>query len=360
MDENNEVLLLEPISTKPNTKEKVDPKASYLGGSPSFYPDDTNISCAIPTCSKCNQVMNQIIQIYAPLEGLERTLYIFGCNNAACLSDTLEVEGINCSCATGNDAENYRFHVGGAGVFKCLRSQTIKLEEDTEASFGQEGTDSIDKNKNLSSEEENECGGGGWGAADDEDRGWGDMTDNGWGNSFSADEDKSANDNDMNELEAMLSAIEAGNDNKVSSSGKRRRKKEADEKQNEQIGTIAKEFDNCFPRYDLDVYEEPECHDDDDSDEEDIVVTSKESDVQKLLAKYLKEEEDSEIVSAINNPCGNNKGGYGGANGNDNTGEKYERFPPLEKAFMTFTSRVRRAPKQCARYAYAQQPIWSM
>lgn len=360
MDENNEVLLLEPISSKPNAKEKVDPKASYLGGSPSFYPDDTKISCAIPKCSKCNQVMNQIIQIYAPLEGLERTLYIFGCNTAACLSDTLEVEGIDCSGATGNDAENYRFHLGGAGVFKCLRSQTIKAEEDINASDVHEGTDAIDKNRNLSSGEENESGGGGWGATDDEDGGWGDMTDNDWGNSCSVDEDESANDKDMNELEAMLSAIEAGNDKKVSLSGKTRRKKQTDDKQNEHIGTIAKNIGNFFPRYDLDVYEEPKCNDDDDSDEEDIVITSKESDVQKLLAKYLKDEEDSEIISAIKNPCGNNKGGNGGTNGNDNAGEKYERLPPLEKAFMTFTSRVRRAPKQCARYAYAQQPIWSM
>jgi NADH:ubiquinone oxidoreductase subunit F (NADH-binding) len=115
---------------------------------------------------------------------------------------------------------------------------------------------------------------------------------------------------------------------------------------------------HAFPKYDLDVYDEPYISvQDGDSDDEDIQDTSSDKDIQNLLSKYLKEEDDSDIVSAIKGGASSLAGGAGAGSGN---GEKYERLPPEERAFLTFASRIKRAPKQVARYAYGGVPLWSM
>ena len=74
-----------------------------------------------------------------------------------------------------------------------------------------------------------------------------------------------------------------------------------------------------------------------------------------MLPRYLDVEDDEVILSAL-------RGGSIASN-NDNSregGERYERLPPEERAFLSFTRRLKRAPGQVARYAYGGSPMWSV
>ncbi len=116
-----------------------------------------------------------------------------------------------------------------------------------------------------------------------------------------------------------------------------------------------------FPRYDLIIYDEPATkntplaeHDEADSDDDDVMNDKSDAKIQNLLSKYLQEEEDTDILRALKGE-GSGKGGSA-----EISGEKYERLPPKDRAFMAFSTRVKRAPKQSVRYAYDGIPLWSM
>ena len=346
--ESNPILLLEPASSKPS-KSKGDPVASYIGGTPSFFPpnDILVVSPPRPLCAICNEKMYLIIQMYAPLDGMDRSLLVFGCNNASCVTQAFQGSNV-----TG---ENFRFCLGGNGVFKCIRSQRKQEQHEIKKAVVQE-------QKMMSTWDADD---GGWGDADDDDDdGWGGDTgdDTDWGTFEQQDGIKKNTEasSSMDELEAMLAVMEAKDKDEVLSktneikSQQKHNPSNITRQQNisegDQVARIA------FPKYDLDVYDEPYISTlDVDSDDEDIQDTTNDKDIQHLLSKYLEEEDDSELVSAI-------KGGKSAAEGigGGGGGEKYERLPPEERAFLTFTSRVKRAPKQSARYAYGGVPLWSM
>ena len=81
-----------------------------------------------------------------------------------------------------------------------------------------------------------------------------------------------------------------------------------------------------------------------------------------MLSRYLDVEDDEEILSALRGGTGaggNRDGSCGGGSGGGG-GERYERLPPEERAFLSFTRRLRRVPGQVARYAYGGVPLWSV
>lgn len=331
------ILLLEPKASKPSKLSKVDPTASYIGGTPSFFPDDATPH---PLCVICKEEMFLVIQMYAPLDKLERNILVFGCNSASCVNQMFQ-QGSNTTIG-----ENFKFCLGGNGVFKCIRSQRGKeLEERIEATVVE-----TEQMKMVSTWDVDD--GGGWGdddASDENDWGTGEETDKGDCNAPSS----------MDDLHAMLAAMEMKDQHKNSPQDKAKNRNPpihtVKHKKGDGDSSVAK---HAFPKYDLDVYDEPYISvQDGDSDDEDIQDTSSDKDIQNLLSKYLKEEDDSDIVSAIKGGASSLAGGAGAGSGN---GEKYERLPPEERAFLTFTSRIKRAPKQVARYAYGGVPLWSM
>ena len=95
---------------------------------------------------------------------------------------------------------------------------------------------------------------------------------------------------------------------------------------------------------------------DDDEDGVDGSGNIDASKVEQMLSRYLDVEDDEAILSAL-------RGGSIASN-NDNYceggGERYERLPPKERAFLSFTRRLKRAPGQVARYAYGGSPMWSV
>lgn len=317
-DRGESVLLLEPISRKPNKCKSVtasDAKTSFIGGTPVFYSDDVNLAdLSRPTCRQCNKYMYLVLQMYAPLDdiNLDRTMYVFACNSAAC---------INYGFSKSHDHNN-RFNLGGHGVVCCIRSQS---KQDAPSSMP----------RIVSSEKKNAPN---W----DDDIGWGEEDDE-WGTN---------NEDDcMNDIETMLAKLET-------EEGQSKVRDKTVKAFNKDTMDSSASENFSFPKFDLDCYDEPSLNkskenEDFDSDDEDDFDT-KEDSVQKLLSKYLMEEEDESILSAIK---GNDLSKSTSQNGGDV--EKYEKLPAEDRAFLAFSNRVKLAPKQSVRYAFDGVPLWS-
>jgi pre-rRNA-processing protein TSR4 len=103
--------------------------------------------------------------------------------------------------------------------------------------------------------------------------------------------------------------------------------------------------------------DDEDVDDDDDGGCDDI-----DAKVERMLSRYLDAEDDEEILSALRGgpDAGRDGGSDAGGGGDGGGGERYERPPPEERAFLSFTRRLRRAPGQVARYAYGGSPLWSV
>jgi len=84
-------------------------------------------------------------------------------------------------------------------------------------------------------------------------------------------------------------------------------------------------------------------------DEDDVgMATGSDAKIQAMLARYMAEEDDEEILSSI-------RGSVGGGGT-----EKDEKMPEDDRAMLTFTDRVKRVPRQVLRCAKDGTPIWSV
>ena len=393
------VLLFSPSSEKRTAglqsaaSSRDDSSSSFIGGRPSYFASDALLRAHLEGskggsfCSICNAPMHLIAQINAPVDGLDRTLYVFGCNSAKCWKEAgasaSETEGMmkdeNKDCAESN------FILGGAGVLRCLRSQCVFAEE-SEASIS---SAALPQSTGVEATINSSCPviHGGW--KDDDVKESEQEVDLDWENNSWGEEDEM---DSMEDLEAMLSACEVKVQEKVS--GIKERKKsstETTQKAPMSVDSVGGEqapedlHQRAFPKFHLDIYDEPYVTraganvpifdgDDDDDDDDQIGVETYESEekIQKLLSNYLQEEEDQDILSALGGSGkdsggngelsggGNGSSGGGGGGGGRGGGEKYERLPPEERAFLAFTDRIRRSPKQVVRYAYRGTPLWSI
>mmetsp|Transcript_1035 Transcript_1035/g.1839 ORF Transcript_1035/g.1839 Transcript_1035/m.1839 type:complete len:592 (-) Transcript_1035:138-1913(-) len=437
------VLLLEPFSTKPSRPSKMrnstNPRDSYLGGLPCYFPFDQKqeqkqefeSSSSCPTCDICKREMFLILQMHTPLNlensdthgdvesyNLDRTMLVFGCNHGPCLQQAFQQQRQqqrqqrqNTLSSTGKSV-NYqdRFLMGGQGVVKCFRTQQPIKEEgkeqeekggtrtnsqrqllqkdndhnDDDGDNGN-GNDTPEKIEGVSCEKKND------GTKIDSNHhimGWGDDEgddDNDWGLDQN-DETSYQKEGqglkellfDMEDIEAMVSAMENNNEVKVQTQTQQNKTKKQDHHHsvaNKSTWCDAQQSSrNVFPRFDLDMYDEPECCvEQGDSDDEDVITNSIHDNaaVQSLLTKYLEQEEDSEIVAVIRSGGKQTTSGGGssiststsrahrGAAGNDSV-EKYEKLPPEDRAFLTFTAKVKWAPRQSVRYDYGGNPLWSI
>jgi hypothetical protein len=349
------VLLLEPQSKKPNkSTNNSDACASFIGGTPIYFHDGDGDEKKHqqPICGICQQEMYLILQMYAPVDGFDRTMMVFGCNNASCIHSAMQQSSENNPDSDNSGA--FRFCSGGKGVIRCIRSQRNQGTRVSVSVSNNEKKETKEKKAPESTWDDgmewDNTDGGDWGEVNDGSNSWGVGDDNG--------DDKSTTS--MDDLEAMLAAMESKDKEEQEPDNKK-----TVEKQPQKTVASAKDSGTgnvqvkAFPRYDLDVYDEPILakrfgEEEGDSDDDDAVVTN-DAEIQNLLSKYLKEEDDNYILSAIKGGAGNPSSGGGGV-----SGEKYEKAPPDERAFLAFTNRVKRAPKQSARYTYGGFPLWSM
>ena len=347
------ILLLQPITDNKRSKHiKQSPSSSYIGGVPRYHENDTLVLSSIgsskftnPQCSKCNKSMYLLLQLHAPVDDYDRSLYVFGCNNNACHSYKDENDG-------GNDNTIKRFHpcIGIDGPLRCFRSQTSWTA--TTAS-----TDTSSKVVSSSKVKNVDLADNDWGLEDDNASDeWGDDGDDDWG------EGNNNKDVSMNDLEDMLTKCEMqSTSKKIEHKQQLQTAKVSQPSSNDSNKSTDKQVNDApsFDHYDLDMFNEPHNGNTNDSDDEDDVVDS--SDVDQMLSRYLDMEDDEEILSVLkggdtNNSSSSNNNDKGGGGG----GERYERLPPDERALLAFTNRLKHAPKQVARYAYGGTPLWSI
>jgi len=292
--------------------------------------------------------MYLLLQLHAPVDDYDRTLYVFGCNNNACHSYKNESDETNTI---------KRFHpcIGIDGPLRCFRSQTswaTPASTDTTDTSSKAVSSSKAKNLDLVDND--------WGLDDDNaSTGWGDDgddDDDDWG------EGNTDKDVSMDDLEDMLTKCEMqSTKKKIEHKQQPQTAKASQPSSKDSNKSIDKQVNDepSFNHYDLDMFNEPlnaQTNDSDDEEDDGNVDTSQ---VDQMLSRYLDMEEDEEILSVLkggdtsNSSSNNNDKGDGG-------GERYERLPPDERALLAFTNRLQCAPNQVARLAYGGTPLWSI
>ena len=355
------ILLFQPVGgirqrnrSRPNANL---PTSHHLGGMPCYHEKDTLFTSIVevnggstnPRCKICNKQMYLLIQLNAPLDDFDRTLHVFGCNAFSCHSRGLtENEGI------GYDKCNNRFHPSGS--LRCFRSQQCW------ASLKAASSDDPMSKSSEKSEAIVGVGDTEWGVDDGTD-GWGDDEDNGWGEGKCT----ARRDNiSIGDLENLLNSCEMKSAEKVSKPLPTISTAAAPVQQPQTAAS--NDNTSCavpsFECHDLETVYEPMVNragvDEEEDDDDDVEIGNVDkSKVDDLLSRYLDTEDDEEILVALKGGCKSHSCGdinIGGSGG----GERYERLPPEERALISFTTRLKRAPGQVARYAYGGVPLWSI
>lgn len=174
-------------------------------------------------------------------------------------------------------------------------------------------------------------------------------------NEWSLEPSTLSDSNDMDDLEAKLSALETKSKTTTPSLSSPTEKvilaNQVTERNDATTG---------FPVYVLHELAEPPAVpmvDEDDVGLGKIGNRSDDPKIQAMLEKYLAEEDDETILQALRN-SGVKTTHTSGVHGT--TAERDERLSAADRALWTFTDRLKRAPRQVLRYASGGVPIWSM
>ena len=80
-------IIIKRRSRKINNSVASGASSSHAGGLPQYHDGDKLCPPLNLTCTTCNHgPMHLLLQLHAPLDDVDRTLYVFGCNNASCHS----------------------------------------------------------------------------------------------------------------------------------------------------------------------------------------------------------------------------------------------------------------------------------
>ncbi|KAL3812077.1 hypothetical protein ACHAXA_002774 [Cyclostephanos tholiformis] len=382
-----------------------DPSSSHAGGLPCYHEGDarpsfpSSLSVVVPPsstprtttttnpqCTTCGDCMHLLLQLHSPVDDYDRTLYVFGCNNRTChhppstTSDNGGEYGDEDETAEGGGASAFRSWIG-SGPVRCLRSQrrwtaATKCDGDVDDP-PPPGNRPTTRDDDYWGADDAGIDGGGWGdGVDDVEDDWGVSTN---GADVSVDDLEAM----MNECEMMRPAtnVKTGRNPSSSSSSSPsqtlREKHDADDDADcgASSTTNTRNAPPSFEHIDLLTMNEPPTRrrrggsdDSDDDDGEDYDDEDEDfgsgdnndaSKVGRMLSRYLDLEDDEEILSALRSGLGANNRGDS-REGVSGGGERYERLPPEERAFLYFTRRLRRAPGQVCRYAYGGSPLWSV
>ena len=304
------VRLYLPIAYKFNGT--IQANTSVIGGTPSYFDNDQHVTRDQASCRICGDAMHLLVQLHVPSTqdgihqfSVRRSLYLFGCNRASCGRRALEQDGGD-------------FSFGGGGTMVCRRSQDSYRESEVAviAKETPEPAKSTWADDTVA-------------ATDDDDNDW-----------------SGVGDEDVGTMEAMLNNMEISGPKGIGA-----KKKSVKKHTVSNGGTV----DASIPRftcYEVRAQQEPtgKRGAEADNTEDDNIGISSSSDekIQAMLARYMAEEDDEEILSAI-------RGSVGWA-----ATEKDEQLSEGDRAMLTFTDRVKRAPRQVLRYAKNGEPIWSL
>lgn len=292
--ENGERVKLFQPASRAVRRNNLDLLDSHIGGLAAGEQD-------APTCAKCEDKMYLLVQLHQSNlkkddgSAVDRTLCVFGCPRANCFKTI--------TCEKG-------FSSGGQGIMCCRRIETP-------ASASKPAPVSVAPIKSAWYSE---------GSKDDDSDGddWGDDTDEG-----------------ADDLENAVAAMEL----KAEQGGTQPKK--ASSKPVGPKSTPKTKSSDAFDCFALMETTEPIAHRPQ-MEEDDVGLTASDDKIRSMLARYMAEEDDPEILNAL-------KGGTGGGGG-----EEDERLSPEDRVLLGFQDRIKRAPRQVVRRARGGRPLWSI
>ena len=233
----------------------------------------------------------------------ERFICTFACPKEECFGQLVFEKGFSSK--------------GGSGVFKCIEKRVLVVSNENKA----ETKIPVAPNK---------CS-------------WYDNKDVGYG-----DDDWGMGDDDVN-LENAVAAMES----KLDEGGAlvMPHKKTANKPATVPTSSSSKSLLNAFGCYLLKKQNEPRSTKFLE-DEDDVGLSESDEKIRNMLARYMAEEQDEDILAAL---------GGGNTTGSGNgTAEEDERLSEEDRILRGFQDRQRRAPRQVIRYANGGKPFWSI
>lgn len=292
-NENGEPVILYLPSQGPPRKSNTNPLDSHIGGHSSDSED-------IPTCAKCNSNMFLFVQLRLDDGSDDRFLCVYGCPRTDCFK--------NISFENG-------FASGGQGVMKCIRKRKPKpIAEKLSAPAPPAKSSWYDNDGDA---------------------------DNDWGM------DSDGGDDDIANLESAVAAMEA---NLEAGSTSKSSKQGITPKGTKPIETTSsKDAYDAFRCYMLKRQDEPPAPRQL-VEEDDVGMGASDDKIRNMLARYMAEEEDENILAALRGTITDSGAG----------GEEDERMAEEDRILLGFQDRLRRASRQVVRYAKDGIPLWSI
>jgi pre-rRNA-processing protein TSR4 len=276
----------------PPGKNNTAPLDSHIGGHGSGEED-------APSCAKCQSPMYLFVQLRRVNEVTkeDRFLCVYGCPRSDCFDKVTFEKG---------------FASGGQGVMCCkTRQRPVPVATNPSAPAVPVKDTWYDDND------------------DDADNDWG------------LDDGK----DDISNLESAVAAMEASLDGGVIAKSNK-------EKLTPKAATPAPiPSTDSFHCYLLNQQDEPPAPRQQ-IEEDDVGQGASDDKIRNMLARYMAEEEDLDILAALNGASDTGGGGGGG--------EEDERLSDEDRILYGFQDRLRRASRQVVRYARGGVPLWSI
>lgn len=327
-------------------------------------------------CPSCHDPLFQLVQVRTPTATAARTaktLQVFACNRASCIrglfpsvttsTATKEEDVSDGSNSIGShNGRNVLCYGGGDGVVLCRRLADVEVVDPTKATMSMTTT-TINSHSNANSTTN---------SVDDENNNTQlplelqreeNLQENLTNEWAAADDDKDCSDGELlDDLESKLVDMETSTTTKAKTalSGRANNKKKnnnanVDGNQHDSTSRTAELPNHRFPCWELHSLREPPSLVNS-SEGDDVGIGNGRDDrkIQRMLQSYLAVEDDPDILAALSQRGGGIMGKGGGG------GERDERLSATDRALLTFTDRLKRAPRQVLRYAPGGVPLWSV
>jgi len=314
---------------------------SFVGG---------RAASAAPRCAKCHDSLYLLVQLHVP--ETQRTVQVFGCNNLTCVQGLFvaPTESSNFDDENKNCRENMLCYES-AGVVVCRR-----LTVANETQENQQEKPAASQVAPTSDWLEEDAAGGTTlpkksnnGERKEEDNEW----------AFAANEDD--NNTGLDDLESKLAAMETTTRKPKPSASAVKPAPKAATVAPKQLEPSATVQPNCFPWFVLHSLQEPPVVRRSNTDQDDVGIGDGRKDdakIKQMLAKYMAEEEDEEVLAMLRGAS--TTPGTGGVGGGGKGGERDERLSATDRALLNFSDCLKRSPRQVVRYARGGRPLWSM
>jgi pre-rRNA-processing protein TSR4 len=289
VNENGEVIQLYVAAKGPPRKRNTNTVESHIGG--------LAHQREAPTCGMCQDSTKLIVQLRLPnkstAEGIkvDRMLYVFSCSRATCFKRLQFVDG---------------FAPADSGIMACQVAKTPAVIIQREL---------VPMVPAKSS----------WYADDNDD------DDNDWG----------VDGGGMESLEQAMAEME----NKLEDGALPKRPKKSSWKPASKIDESGGDAFHCYM---LTKQTEPPASNPA-LEDDDVGLSTDDEKIRNMLARYMAEEEDENILAALR-----------GRDIGVDIGEEDERLTEESRLFRGFQDRLHRVPRQVVRYAPGGTPLWSI